>query len=68
MLRSCEIFSRGGNGMHSKLLSDTSALTLPVAEKILRPVVVYLFLVIGLESAGKRKIAQLSLRAAPPTT
>lgn len=53
--------------MHSKLLSDTFALTLPVAEKILRPVVVYLFLVIGLHLAGKRKIAQLSLRESPPT-
>ena len=53
--------------MHSKVLSDTFALTLPVAEKILRPVGVYLFLVIGLQLAGKRKIAQLSLREASPT-
>lgn len=53
--------------MHSKLPSDTFALTLPVAEKILRPVVIYLFPVIGLQLAGSRKIAQLSLREAPPT-
>jgi uncharacterized membrane protein YcaP (DUF421 family) len=35
-------------------------LALPVAEKILRPIVVYLFLVIGLRLAGKRELAQLN--------
>jgi uncharacterized membrane protein YcaP (DUF421 family) len=35
-------------------------LTLPVAEKILRPILVYLFLVIGLRIAGKRELAQLN--------
>jgi uncharacterized membrane protein YcaP (DUF421 family) len=35
-------------------------LALPVAEKILRPVVVYFFLVIGLRLAGKRELAQLN--------
>jgi uncharacterized membrane protein YcaP (DUF421 family) len=35
-------------------------LGLPVAEKILRPIVVYLFLVIGLRLAGKRELAQLN--------
>ena len=34
-------------------------LTLPVAEKILRPIIIYLFLVIGLRIAGKRELAQL---------
>jgi uncharacterized membrane protein YcaP (DUF421 family) len=36
------------------------ALGLPIAEKILRPVVVYFFLVIGLRLAGKRELAQLN--------
>jgi uncharacterized membrane protein YcaP (DUF421 family) len=35
-------------------------LALPVAEKILRPIVVYFFLVIGLRLAGKRELAQLN--------
>jgi uncharacterized membrane protein YcaP (DUF421 family) len=35
-------------------------LGLPVAEKILRPVVVYVFLIVGLRLAGKRELAQLN--------
>jgi uncharacterized membrane protein YcaP (DUF421 family) len=35
-------------------------LSLPVLEKILRPVVVYVFLVVGLRLAGKRELAQLN--------
>jgi uncharacterized membrane protein YcaP (DUF421 family) len=35
-------------------------LSLPWAEKILRPMVVYVFLVIGLRVAGKRELAQLN--------
>ncbi len=46
--------------MHSKVLTDMFVLALPVAEKILRPIVVYLFLVIGLRLAGKRELAQLN--------
>ena len=46
--------------MHSTMLTDMFVLTLPVAEKILRPVLIYLFLVIGLRLAGKRELAQLN--------
>ncbi len=46
--------------MHSDLWSHMFVLVLPVAEKILRPIVVYLFLVIGLRLAGKRELAQLN--------
>jgi uncharacterized membrane protein YcaP (DUF421 family) len=46
--------------MHSKLWADMFALGLPVAEKILRPIIVYFFLVIGLRLAGKRELAQLN--------
>src|SRR5437764_484471 len=35
-------------------------LGLPVAEKILRPIVVYVFLIAGLRLAGKRELAQLN--------
>jgi uncharacterized membrane protein YcaP (DUF421 family) len=46
--------------MHSKVWTDMFVLALPVAEKILRPVVVYFFLVVGLRLAGKRELAQLN--------
>jgi len=46
--------------MNSKLLSDMFVLGLPVAEKILRPIVVYAFLIVGLRLAGKRELAQLN--------
>ena len=35
-------------------------LSLPVLEKILRPIIVYFFLLIGLRLAGKRELAQLN--------
>lgn len=41
-------------------LSDMFNLTIPVIEKILRPVIVYAILVIGLRLAGKRELAQLN--------
>ena len=43
-----------------KALHDMFVLGLPVAEKVLRPVVVYAFLIIGLRLAGKRELAQLN--------
>jgi uncharacterized membrane protein YcaP (DUF421 family) len=39
---------------------DMFFLTLPVIEKILRPIFIYIFLVIGLRLAGKRELAQLN--------
>ena len=32
----------------------------PIAAKILRPIVIYLFLILGLRLAGKRELAQLN--------
>src|SRR5256714_7551634 len=46
--------------MHSQLLHGMFALGAPLAEKILRPVVVYAFLIICLRLAGKREMAQLN--------
>ncbi|MBI3669254.1 MAG: DUF421 domain-containing protein [Acidobacteria bacterium] len=40
--------------------TDMFILGLPVLEKIARPVIVYLFLVVGLRLAGKRELAQLN--------
>src|SRR5579885_2844551 len=44
----------------SAMWKDTFELTLPLAEKILRPAVVYLFLVVLLRVFGKRELAQLN--------
>lgn len=46
--------------MPTTLLHDMFFLTLPIAEKILRPIVVYVFLIVGLRLAGKREMAQLN--------
>src|SRR3954469_23209985 len=46
--------------MHSKALGDMFILMIPVVEKVLRPIVVYIFLVLGLRLAGKRELAQLN--------
>ena len=46
--------------MDAKLWHDMFHLGVPVAEKVLRPVVVYAFLVVGLRLAGKRELAQLN--------
>jgi uncharacterized membrane protein YcaP (DUF421 family) len=40
--------------------NDMFYLSLPIFEKILRPVIVYVFLVISLRLAGKRELAQLN--------
>src|SRR5438093_5380513 len=46
--------------MDAKLNHDMFFLGLPIAEKILRPIVVYGFLIVGLRLAGKRELAQLN--------
>jgi uncharacterized membrane protein YcaP (DUF421 family) len=42
------------------MLHDMFYLNLPVAEKIARPLIVYVFLIGGLRLAGKRELAQLN--------
>jgi uncharacterized membrane protein YcaP (DUF421 family) len=46
--------------MTAKMLHDMFFLGVPVAEKIARPIAVYLFLIAGLRLAGKRELAQLN--------
>ena len=41
-------------------LNHMFILGVPIIEKILRPIIIYLFLIIGLRVAGKRELAQLS--------
>lgn len=45
--------------MHG-IWKDMFVLGLPIAEKILRPVIVYIFLIAGLRLSGKRELAQLN--------
>ena len=45
--------------MHD-IWKDMFVLAVPVVEKILRPVVVYAFLVVGLRLSGKRELVQLN--------
>src|SRR3954468_15831661 len=46
--------------MYSKLAADMFVLSLPILEKIIRPIVVYIFLIVGLRLAGRREMAQLN--------
>jgi uncharacterized membrane protein YcaP (DUF421 family) len=46
--------------MNAKFVADMFVLGLPIAEKIIRPTVVYIFLIVGLRLAGKRELAQLN--------
>lgn len=58
--------ARGAEGTDNRAmpspqtLHDMFYLGLPVVEKILRPIAVYVFLIIGLRLAGKRELAQLN--------
>src|SRR5216683_4954595 len=45
--------------MHG-IWKDMFFLGLPILEKILRPIVVYIFLIVGLRLSGKRELAQLN--------
>lgn len=46
--------------MDAKIWSDLVNLDISIIEKIVRPIIVYFFLVIGLRVAGKRELAQLN--------
>src|SRR5256714_14876972 len=46
--------------MDAKLWTDIVQPEISILEKIIRPILVYLFLIIGLRLAGKRELAQLN--------
>jgi uncharacterized membrane protein YcaP (DUF421 family) len=46
--------------MSMTVIHDMFVLSVPVLEKIVRPIVVYAFLIVGLRLAGKRELAQLN--------
>jgi len=46
--------------IEAKAWADMFALGIPIAEKIIRPILVYAFLVVGLRLAGKRELAQVT--------
>src|SRR5438105_12614646 len=45
---------------HHKTIQDMFLLTVPIVEKMLRPIIVYLFLVISLRIFGKRELTNLN--------
>ena len=45
---------------HDKTLTDMFGVTLPIIEKMLRPIVVYFFLVISLRIFGKRELTNIN--------
>jgi uncharacterized membrane protein YcaP (DUF421 family) len=46
--------------MDAKTWNDMFQLGLPLLEKIIRPIIVYLFMIVALRLAGKRELAQLN--------
>src|SRR5512137_2408195 len=46
--------------MDASFWSDMMLPGVSIAEKVLRPILVYLFLIVGLRLAGKRELAQLN--------
>jgi uncharacterized membrane protein YcaP (DUF421 family) len=46
--------------MDARVWTDILQMDVPILEKIIRPVLVYLFLIVGLRLAGKRELAQLN--------
>src|SRR3954451_14731167 len=46
--------------MEAKTLHDMFWLGVPLIEKIVRPILIYLFLILSLRLAGKRELAQLN--------
>src|SRR5512140_63883 len=52
--------SRRHDLMDSNIWNDLVVPGIPIADKILRPILVYIFLIVGLRLAGKRELAQLN--------
>jgi uncharacterized membrane protein YcaP (DUF421 family) len=50
----------GGTAAMHEIWKDMFVITLPILEKILRPVIVYFFLVVILRLSGKRELVQLN--------
>lgn len=44
----------------AQIITDMFVLMIPVLEKVLRPLIVYIFLIVGLRIAGKRELAQIN--------
>src|SRR5258708_14628527 len=51
---------RGGDPVMHDTWKDMFVMGLPLAEKILRPIIVYAFLVVSLRLSGKRELVQLN--------
>jgi uncharacterized membrane protein YcaP (DUF421 family) len=51
---------RGGDSTMHDIWKDMFVMGLPLLEKILRPIIVYVFLVVSLRLSGKRELVQLN--------
>jgi uncharacterized membrane protein YcaP (DUF421 family) len=51
---------RGGSFVMHNMWKDMFVISLPILEKILRPILVYIFLVVMLRLSGKRELVQLN--------
>src|SRR6202162_2055592 len=51
---------RGGTSSMHDIWKDMFVVGLPILEKILRPIFVYIFLIVGLRLSGKRELVQLN--------
>jgi uncharacterized membrane protein YcaP (DUF421 family) len=62
MLRILETYQSilGGDVQTHDIWKDMFVMGLPVLEKIIRPIIVYMFLVVGLRLSGKRELVQLN--------
>jgi uncharacterized membrane protein YcaP (DUF421 family) len=59
--RACKYPGRRKRAMSLQTLwNDMFVLGIPILEKILRPIIVYVLLIVGLRLAGKRELAQLN--------
>jgi uncharacterized membrane protein YcaP (DUF421 family) len=46
--------------MNTSMWNDLLVPGIPIVDKILRPIIIYVFLIVGLRLAGKRELAQLN--------
>src|ERR1700719_1751635 len=51
---------RGGTTFMHEIWKHMFVVGLPIMEKILRPIIVYIFLIVGLRLSGKRELVQLN--------
>jgi uncharacterized membrane protein YcaP (DUF421 family) len=59
-IESLRLNNSGGDSAMHDIWKDMFVMGLPLAEKILRPIIVYVFLIVSLRLSGKRELVQLN--------